>query len=218
MMKFIEDRLEALDNYFEPKSESEKWIIIIGIAAVITYFAFEFLLPYTEELHKRTEVEVHAIEKSIAENREYLRGITRNGDRNYLVKKYDKDIKDRKKRIIEIRDKIAYVNANLNKLSDMLFNQKSWATFLNSITDKAEVHNVDIDYIKNKYVDSNGSFGYVLEASIECKSSYKNIVKFMNELEQNVLVTDIYGTDLRMDANSTAIVADINISVWGINR
>jgi hypothetical protein len=40
----------------------------------------------------------------------------------------------------------------------------------------------------------------------------------MNELEQNVLVTDIYGTDLRMDGNTSAIVADINISVWGINR
>jgi uncharacterized protein YoxC len=217
-MKFIEDKLEALDNYFEPKSEGEKWIIILGIAAVITYLAFEFLLPYTEEMHKKTEVQVHAIEKSIAENRAYLNGITRNGDRDFLIKKYDRDIAERKKRIKEIRKQIAFINANLNKLSDMLFNQKSWATFLNSITDKAEVHNVDIDYIKNKYVDSNGSFGYVLEASIECKSSFKNIVKFMNELEQNVLVTDIYGTDLRMDGNTSAIVADINISVWGINR
>jgi septal ring factor EnvC (AmiA/AmiB activator) len=218
MMKFIEDKLEALDRYFEPKSESEKWIIIIGIAFVVGYLAIEFLLPYTEEMHKKTDVTVHAIEKSIAENRAYLNGITRNGDRNYFIKKYDADIAQRQRRIQEIRKQISYINANINKLSDMLFNQKSWAAFLNSITDKAEVHNVDIGYIKNRYVDSNGTFGYVLEASIECKSSFKNLVKFMNELEQNVLVTDIYGTDLRMDENGTAVVADINISVWGINR
>ena len=39
----------------------------------------------------------------------------------------------------------------------------------------------------------------------------------MNELEQNVLVTDIYGTKFSLDQNSSQIVADINISVWGIN-
>ena len=40
----------------------------------------------------------------------------------------------------------------------------------------------------------------------------------MNELEQNVLVTDIYGTKFSLDQNSSQIVADINISVWGINH
>jgi len=218
MMKFIEDKLEALDAYFEPKSESEKWMVIIGIAGIIAYLAFEYVLPYTEELHKKTEVRVRAIEKSIAQNRAYLNGITRNGDRNYLIRKYDMDIKNRQKRIKDIDKQISFINANLEKLSDMLFNKKSWATFLNSITEKAEFHNVDIDYIQNKYVDSNGSFGYVLEASIQCRSSFKNLVKFMNELEQNVLVTDIYGSEMHMDENTSSIVADINISVWGINK
>jgi hypothetical protein len=100
----------------------------------------------------------------------------------------------------------------------MLFNQKSWSKFLNSITDKAEVQNVDIRYITNRYVDNNGSFGYVLEVGVGCKGNYKDIVKFMNEIEQNVLVTDIYGANLFLDANSSKINADINISVWGINH
>jgi NAD(P)H-hydrate repair Nnr-like enzyme with NAD(P)H-hydrate dehydratase domain len=89
---------------------------------------------------------------------------------------------------------------------------------LNSITDRAEVQNVDIKYISNDYVDNKGSFGHVLEIGIGCKGSYKNIVKFMNELEQNTLVTDIYGTNLVLDADASEIVADINISVWGINH
>ena len=40
----------------------------------------------------------------------------------------------------------------------------------------------------------------------------------MNEIEQNVLVTDIYGTKFVGDENSSEIVGDINISVWGINH
>ena len=40
----------------------------------------------------------------------------------------------------------------------------------------------------------------------------------MNEIEQNKLVTDIYSTQLSLDDNSSDIMADINISVWGINH
>jgi hypothetical protein len=100
----------------------------------------------------------------------------------------------------------------------MLFNQKSWSRFLNSITKKAEIHNVDLEYISNKYADNNGSFGHVLEIGLGAKGNYKSIVKFMNELEQNVLVTDIFETKFALDSNSSDIKADIHISVWGINH
>jgi lipopolysaccharide export LptBFGC system permease protein LptF len=217
-MKFIEDKLEELDSYFAPKKESEKWLIILGIAGLITYLAYDFLLPYTEQMHKKTEVEKNRIEKSIKDNTIYLNSITVNGDKDFYVKKYTQDIKKKKTLVKKKKEKIAFIDSNLNKLSDMLFNQKNWSIFLNSITHKAEVQNVNLNYIKNKYVDNNGSFGHVLEVGVGCKGDYKSIVKFMNELEQNVLVTDIYGTSLTMDKNSSNVIADINISVWGINR
>jgi hypothetical protein len=217
-MKFIEDKLEELDAYFAPKKESEKWMIILGIAGMITYLAYDYLLPYTEQLHKKSEVAKKAIEKSIKDNTIYLNSITVNGDREYYVKKYTRDISQKNQQIKKNKEKIIFIDKNLNKLSDMLFNQKNWSIFLNSITDKAEVQNVDLRYIKNEYVDHNGSFGHVLEVGVGCKGDYKNIVKFMNELEQNVLVTDIYGTTLKMDQNSSKVFAYINISVWGINH
>jgi hypothetical protein len=217
-MKFLEDKLEELDAYFAPKKESEKWMIILGIAGIITYLAYDYLLPYTEQLHKKSEVAKKAIEKSIKDNTIYLNSITVNGDREFYVKKYTRDIAQKKQQIKRKKEKIAFIDKNLNKLSDMLFNQKNWSIFLNSITDKAEIQNVDLRYIKNEYVDHNGSFGHVLEVGVGCKGDYKNIVKFMNELEQNVLVTDIYGTALKMDQNSSKVFADINISVWGINH
>jgi uncharacterized coiled-coil protein SlyX len=217
-MKFIEDKLEELDAYFAPKKESEKWLIILGIAGFITYLAYDYLLPYTEQLHKKSEVAKKAVEKSIKDNTIYLNSITVNGDRDYYVKKYTNDIANKKKRIKETEKKIAFIDSNLNKLSDMLFNQKNWSIFLNSITDKAEVQNVNLEYITNEFVDNNGSFGHVLEVGVGCRGDYKSIVKFMNELEQNVLVTDIYGTTFQMDENTSKVMADINISVWGINR
>jgi len=217
-MKFIEDKLEELDAYFAPKKESEKWMIILGVAGIIAYLAYAYLLPYTEEMYKKSERSKKSIQKSIVDKNTYLNSITVGGDREFYVKKYDKDIVTKKDTIVDTTNKITFIDSNLEKLSDMLFNQKSWSKFLNSITDKAAVQDVDIQYITNHYVDNNGSFGYVLEIAVGCKGEYKGIVKFMNELEQNVLVTDIYGTKFSLDTNSSDIVADINISVWGINH
>jgi hypothetical protein len=217
-MKFIEDKLEALDEYFAPKKESEKWLVILGVAGVIAYIAYAFLLPYSEKMYKQSEATKKSIEKKLKDNNTYLASITVGNDRDYYIKKYDNDIKQKNKQIVHITNNIKFINSSLDKLSDMLFNQKSWSRFLNSLTDRAEVQNVEVEYIKNKYVNSKGSFGYVLEIEVGCKGEYQSIVKFMNEIEQNVLVTDIYGTKLSLDSDSSDIVADIKISVWGINH
>jgi len=217
-MKFIEDKLEELDTYFAPKKESEKWMIILGVAGIIAYLAYAYLLPYTNDMYKKSERSKKNIQKNIADNNTYLNSITVSGDRDFYVKKYDKDIVTKKETITNTTNKITFIDSNLEKLSDMLFNQKSWSKFLNSITDRAALQDVNIQYITNKYVDNNGSFGHVLEVAVGCKGEYKGIVKFMNELEQNTLVTDIYGTKFSLDSNSSDIVADINISVWGINH
>lgn len=217
-MKFIEDKLEELDVYFAPKKESEKWLLILGVAGIIAYLAYAYLLPYTEDIYNKSERSKKSIQKNIAEHNTYLNSITVSGDREFYVKKFDQDIKNKKQTIVDTKKKITFIDSNLAKLSGMLFNQKSWSKFLNSITEKAITHDVAIQYISNKYVDNNGSFGYVLEIAVGCKGEYKGIVNFINEIEQNRLVTDIYGTKFALDSESSDIIADINISVWGINH
>jgi len=217
-MKLIEDKLEELDVYFAPKKESEKWLLILGVAGIIGYLAYAYLLPYTEDLYNKSERTKKSIQKSIVDNNTYLNSITVGGDREYYIKKFDNDIVTKKKNIVKLTDNIKFIDSNLEKLSDMLFNQKSWSKFLNSITHKAEIHNIDLQYIASNYVDNNGSFGHVLEIVVGCEGEYKTIVKFMNELEQNVLVTDIFKTELSLSDDASKINADIHISVWGINH
>jgi len=217
-MKLLEDKLEELDVYFAPKKESEKWLLILGVAGIIGYLAYAYLLPYTEDLYNKSERTKKSIQKSIVDNNTYLNSITVGGDREYYIKKFDNDIVTKKKNIVKLTENIKFIDSNLEKLSDMLFNQKSWSKFLNSITHKAEIHNVDLQYIASEYVDNNGSFGHVLEIVVGCEGEYKTIVKFMNELEQNVLVTDIFKTELSLDDDASKLNADIHISVWGINH
>ena len=210
--------LNSLDDIFKEKSENEKWMIIMMIAVVIGYLAYSLFLPYAEEKLNQSVKEKKALQKSIIENRQYIASITINGDRDFYVKKYDSDIVNLEKSVIKANDDINFLSANLDELSPLLFNKESWSIFLNSITAQAKKQAVTIDYIDNEYVDSKGSFGHILEISVGCVGEYKNIAKFINQLEKNVLVTDIYGSSIYLDENATTTIADINISVWGVNH
>ena len=217
-MKAIVNILNSLDEFFDAKSQNEKWMMILMVTVVIGYISYSFFYPFAEDKYKVAQNKNNSLKKSIATHTQYLQSISQNGDRNYLVKKYDSDIKKLNEQIDTTNDNISFIMTNLDELSPLLFNKKSWSKFLNSITKQAKKQLVKINYIENNYVDNNGSFGHVLQIGVGCSGSYKNIVKFMNQLEKSVLVTDIYGSHLYLDKNDTIVSADVNISVWGVNH
>ena len=217
-MKVLVNFLNGLDTFFEYKSENEKWMMIAMVTVVIGYISYSFFYPFAEEKYNNAHKRNNSLKKSIASNKQYLQSISRNGNKNYLVNKYEDDIKKLEKKIEGVNDEISFISINLDDLSPLLFNKKSWSKFLNSITKQAKKQSVSINYIENKYVNNNGSFGHVLQIGVGCSGSYKNITKFINQLERSVLVTDIYGSHLYLDKNNTVVSADINISVWGINH
>ena len=217
-MKALMTLLSSLDDYFELKSENEKWMMIGMIAVVIGYVSYTFFYPYAENKFKQAQHKNQTLKKSIRENKQYLQSITQNNDRDFYVKKYDNDIKNLEKKINNTNDEIGFLVSNLEELSPLLFNKESWSKFLNSVTKQAKAQKVNINYIENEYVDNNGSFGHVLQIAVGCSGSYKQITKFMNTLEKSVLVTDLYGSHLYLDKNDTVVAADINISVWGVNH
>jgi predicted AAA+ superfamily ATPase len=217
-MRYIEDKLESLDNYFANKSDSEKWLIILLLAAVVGYILYLYLYPYAESRYKNSLLAKSKLEKKIAEEKSYLRSITVNGDRNYYIKKYDREIAQKRETIKDYEQKIALLNRSFAKLSEVLFNRKNWSIFLDSITGRAHANDVELVELTNHYVTDKKSFGHVLEMGIRCRGKFQNIMAFMNDLEQNKLVTDVYRSDIYLDQNSSMIVADLNVSVWGVNR
>jgi hypothetical protein len=217
-MKAIINLLNALDEYFELKSENEKWMMIGMLTLVIGYISYTFFYPFAEEKYNTAQHKSKSLQKKIQTNKQYLQSITVNGDIEFYVKKYSNDFKSIEKNIDIANDDISFISTNLEELSPLLFNKESWSKFLNSITKQAKKQAVKINYIENNYVDNNGSFGHVLQIAVGCSGQYKQIVKFVNQLEKSVLVTDIYGSHLYLDNNDTMVSADINISVWGVNN
>ena len=217
-MTYIANKLEALDEYFESKSSMEKWIMIIFFAGGVAFLAYSYFYPYAKKLHTQSVLQKKTLTKKIHEEEQYLQSISKNGDREFKVKQYSSQIA-KKKEIVKLNTKkIAVIDENLNKLSALLFNKKSWSLFIDSITDRASFNSVEIVLLENRYADSNGSFGHVLEVGLKCKGDFKDIVNFINDLEQNTLVTDVYSSKIYTDVNNSTILSDINISVWGVNH
>jgi len=217
-MKMFADNMEALDKFFEHKKPSESYLIIVGVAGIIGFIAYMLFLPYTQSEYESSKAQKLQIKKNINEQNQYLQSITVSGDRDYHVKAKNTEISNKKSDISDFEAKIKFVDLNLKQLSGMLFNKKSWSKFIDSISSTADTRDVSISNITNTNIDNNGSFGYVLEVTVACKGDYNGIVKFVNDLEQNVLVTDIFATHIYSDQNSSDALADINISVWGINH
>jgi hypothetical protein len=217
-MKAWIELLNNLDEFFKEKSDNEKWMLIGMVFVVIGYLSYSTFLPYAEEQFNDSTRTKERLQKSIASHQQYLRGITQNGDRDFYVKKYNKDIDKLKKNINNAHDEITFIQSGLDELNELMFNKESWSKFLNSITRQAKEQEVKIDYIENTYVDNDGSFGHILQISLGCNGPYKNIVKFFNKLEKNVLVTDIYESHIYLSEDKTNVLGEIKISVWGINH
>lgn len=210
--------MEELDNYFENKSETERWMIIIGIAALIGYVLYLYLFPYAESRYKGSLAEKSRLEKRIKSDTLYLQSITVNGNRNYYINKYNGDIRRLKAKIQDYQQRIAMLNKSFKKLSEVLFNQQNWSKFLDSISNRAEQNDVKLLRLDNRYIHDKNSFGHVLEVGIRCKGKFQNILSFLNDLEQNKLVTDVTASDIKVSPDQDSILADVNISVWGVNR
>jgi len=217
-MKELADFLEKMDAYFEGKSSTERLALILLPALLVAYLAWSMLNPSAEAAHEKSIADKKHIQKKLREDKAYLKSITVNGDRDYHVKAYDKKIALAHKRAESYRQKITILDKNLFKLSDTLFNKKSLSLFLDSMTANAHERNVEILSIANPPIENNATFGHVLEVGLRCQGDFANLMAFMNDLEQNTLVTDIYQSRVYTDQNNSLVHADINISVWGVNH
>jgi hypothetical protein len=213
-MKINEDILEKLDNYFEDKKESEFYLMVLAVVAVFGLISYMYLIPMTEAQLKKDLRAQKKLDKKIKEEKHYLASVTVNGDQRYKIKKLQSEIAKLKVRYSDLKEVNEYSDYQIQTLSELLFNEKNWAKFLDSIALKAKRHNIDVSLISNKFVNNQDSFGHVLEIGVDCEGNYRNMISFMNEIEESELVVDIYNIQLESDKN---IKANFKVSVWGIN-
>ncbi len=206
--------MEKIDEFMLSKKSSEQNIIYLSIFLVFFVLSYQYLFPYTEKMLKQAEGEKKNIQAKINDDKNFIASITVNGDKEFFLKELRREIETLKQKFENVKHKNDYLDFQIHTLSNLLYNEKNWAKFLDSIAAKAKKSGVDIDFISNEFVKNSNSFGHVLEIEIGCNGEFKNIISFINSIEQSELVVDIYGMDLTSKAN---IQTNLKVSVWGIN-
>jgi len=206
--------LDKLDSYYKGRKSSEVWLMVILISVLIGYLLYTVLVPYAENYRKNQENINRDLTTKIESAQSFIRSITVNGDRDYLVKKFNRTIIKKRVELNNYRAKLNKINGAMHKLSSVLYNKDNWSKYLHNIALKANDNRVKIYEMTNQSLEHNSTFGKVLNLYIKCEGKYSNLLSFMNDLEKTKLVSNI--SSVKLSATPNEPIADINISVWGI--
>ncbi|MDR0666238.1 MAG: hypothetical protein LBF71_02390 [Campylobacteraceae bacterium] len=205
--------LDKLDNYLSSKKISEVYLIYLVAAGFIAFLVYYLVFPTAEDFYNKNTQELTSVTNTLANEQRYIL------ENEAEVGRLDDNIKHDQALISEIKIENDYVNAKLSELSYLLFNDKSWASFMDRITTLAKEYNINILKIENDFKDNkdlqNGKIEQVLNIEIDARGGFHGIIKFINALEESQLVVDIYESTIA--SNTTNILeSNVKLAVWGM--
>ena len=205
---------DKIDNYLKGKKSSELSLVFLMVFVAIGFVVYSSLFPVTEKILKKTKNSHKSINSKLNQEKAYLNSVTRNGDKNFVIKKMSLEVNKQKQLLEDTKYANAYVDTKLKELSYLLFNDKNWANFIDSIAFIAQKYGIEIALISNSFFEPNlQEIKQVLTVQINFNGEFKNILKFINELEESKLVVDINNLNLE---SSDTITATLDIAVWGM--
>ena len=201
--------LNKIDDSLTSLSTRELVYIYIMVVGGIFFLSYKYLYLSSQQEVSKLEQEERKITRKIREYKDYLMF-----NDNFLISKQQGEIEKLKQEIIELKDRKKYLNSQLLNLSNVVYDRKSWTKFLKRISSVAIASGVEIITMQNRFIKNIEPFDKRLKVSITTRSNYPNTVLFLDKLENSPLVVDIENLNIRLDSDE--VVADINLSVWGL--
>jgi len=203
----IEDLLHRIDTSLKDKNEKDKKLTYLMVASIIFVFAYLFWDSSANNFAK-VQDEIKAIQKKINTDKGYLAA-----NPESTIVKLDSDIRKTQAEMLDYKDKNSYIKHKIEEISSLIYDERTWGNYINSIAYNAKKYNIKITEFSNEYVNSNEAFGHMLNLEISLTGSFKNTLKFINSLEKSELVVDIHNLDIRAEDK---LKSNVKLSVWGI--
>ena len=211
-----QDILSKMDRYFESKKPSESNIIFFGAALVISYLIYMLCFEpaqnfFNEKLDRHTRISA-----KLENTKDYLASVSSpDGEINFKINEENKNLSALKLHYTNILKFNSYFDSKLKELSFLLFDNQNWASYIDSIVLLAKKNNIKILELKSDIKEPNfQKVEQILNIDITCIGNFKDMLSYINGLEESKLVVDLH----KMDINSTQrdLGAKLSISVWGM--
>jgi hypothetical protein len=203
----IEDTLQKIDAFFKEKSKKDTYYIYIMVVALVGLVSYPFYdLSVDEFVSAKNKVQ--NITTKLNADKAFLRV-----NPESKIAKIDMDIKKLNAELIVAKENNEYIKSKIDTISALVYDERAWGEYINSISINAKRYNIKILNLTNKYSKNGKSFGHILDINLDIKGNYSNTLKFINSLEKSELVVDVH--KLSIEAKD-ALYTKLDISVWGI--
>ncbi|QKF92276.1 type 4a pilus biogenesis protein PilO [Campylobacter sp. CCUG 57310] len=205
-----DNTLVKIDNYFDSKKGSEVSMILLGVLVLVGYLTYVLSWDPAQDFYDATAREHQDITSKLYQTN------------NYLATNNTSKVQEQQTKLNVLKDNLEtakftnqYFDNKLKELSYLLFNEQNWAKFLDSLAFLADKNDIKIVKIANEFKNPTPQkIEQVLDIKIDFEGSFKNIVGYINSIEESDLVVDVNS----MDINSTKkdLIGNIGIYVWGM--
>lgn len=205
--------IDKLDAFFLSKKNSEVLMYFILTFLIIVLFVYYFIFPLSEDFFSKKTRSLNDTNSRLSVATNY---IATNQNRPAIL---ESEINSASQKLIDTRTTNSYIDYKLKELSYLLFNDKSWASFMDRITFLAKKYNISIVKIENDFTDEKNQtrekVEQVLNVNIQFSGSFSGAMKFINALEESQLVVDANALNL-IGTQNNGVDGNISISIWGM--
>ncbi|MCK9257314.1 MAG: hypothetical protein M0P02_04490 [Sulfurospirillaceae bacterium] len=210
----METIFEKIDLYLNGKKPNEARLLILIFAVLIAFLTYTYSFDSSTNFLKKTSNEHKQTLAKYKEEKNYEQSIAINGDRNYYVTKFNNEIEQAKIDLEKTINTNSYVDNKLKDLSYLLFNDKNWSLFLDNLAFLAKENRINLKKISNEFKEpSLQKIEQVLTIELDFSGRFIDILKFINTIEENRLVVDIYEVEI---VSSDKLDGSMKIAVWGM--
>lgn len=214
-----DNTLLQIDNYFDGKKPSEVTIILLMaliLSGIISYYA---IIQYAEDYYNDSMSTNNQITEELNKVNAYLDSVSqnndRNNDRNFKINQKQNELKQRQNELSDAKNMNQYFDNKLRELSYLIFNEQSWADFLDSLALLANKNNVKITKISNTFKEPSAEkIEQMLDINISVDGGFKDIVGYINAIEESKLVVDVSNIDI--NSTNGKLNGNLGVYVWGM--
>ena len=212
-----ESIFDKIDNYFGAKSDSEAstvmGVVALAIGGLLMFAFFSDTKEYKEKQESRLQTAITNL------NSAQSRLNTQSGgtqDHEFTVKQKNNELRQEKNKLADLRNINAHLDAKLRDSASVTFNQERWAAFLDNLSKNAETDNVKIYSIESEQKSIQGNEPQeVLKVTMDIEGKFNNVLKYINDIEESVVVVDVNGLDINATKDSK-VGGKLKISVGGM--
>ena len=142
-----DNTLTKIDNYFDEKKPSEVTMMLIVAFFLSVAIAYYAVIPYAQNYYDDSIRENDQITKDLNKVNSYLSTVSQGSDRNFMINQKQNELMQQQNKLADAQNMNQYFDNKLKELSYLIFNEQSWADFLDNLAFLANKNNVKITKI-----------------------------------------------------------------------